>query len=103
MGNLVLNVKSASDYKGYRVSFSDAHYPGGKFFAYGYKSNFQAPVEQFGDVVLPFSGFSDHWDDATGEPITKCADDSKACPTMASLKKMNISRSRVFARRAAAQ
>merc|ERR1719436_732153 len=79
--NLVLNVNSASAYKGYRVSFSNAHYPGGKFFAYGYKSNFQAPVGKFGDVVLPLKGFSNHWDDATGEPITRCADDAKACPT----------------------
>jgi hypothetical protein len=86
--NLVLNVNSKTDYKGYKVSFSNAHYPGGKFFAYGYKSDFQAPVGAFGDVVLPFSGFSSHWDDGTGEPITKCADDSKACPTSASLKDM---------------
>merc|ERR1739844_34193 len=42
----------------------------------------------FGDVVLPFTGFSSHWDDGTGEPITKCADDSKACPTEASLNNM---------------
>jgi len=86
--NLVLNVQSDGDYKGFRVSFSNDHYPGGKFFASGYKSNFQAPVGKFGDVVLPFSGFSSHWDDATGEPITKCVDDSKACPTDASLKNM---------------
>merc|ERR1711870_14906 len=73
---------------GYKVSFSNVHYPGGKFFAYGYKADFQAPGGQFGDVVLPFSGFSSHWDDGTGEPITKCSDDSKACPTEASLKNM---------------
>lgn len=86
--NLVLNVNSKTDYKGFRVSFSTDHYPGGKFFAYGYKSNFDAPVGKFGDVVLPFTGFSSHWDDGTGEPITKCVDDSKACPTEASLKNM---------------
>jgi len=33
-------------------------------------------------------GFSSHWDDATGEPITKCVDDSKACPSQASLQNM---------------
>merc|ERR1712050_471772 len=86
--NLVLNVNSKTDYKGYRVSFSNAHYPGGKFFAYGYKSNFEAPVGKFGDVELPFTGFSNHWDDGTGEPITKCEDDSKSCPTEASLENM---------------
>lgn len=86
--NLVLNVNSKTDYKGFRVSFSNDHYPGGKFFAYGYKSNFEAPVGKFGDVELPFTGFSNHWDDGTGEPITKCEDDSKSCPTEASLKNM---------------
>merc|ERR1712217_575297 len=55
---------------------------------YGYKSNFEAPVGKFGDVELPFTGFSNHWDDGTGEPITKCEDDSKSCPTEASLKNM---------------
>merc|ERR1712039_668779 len=32
------------------------------------------------------TGFSSHWDDGTGEPITKCVDDAKACPTEDSLK-----------------
>jgi hypothetical protein len=86
--NLVLNVKSQTDYKGFKVSFSNDQYPGGKFFAYGYKADFQPPVGKFGDVVLPFTSFSSHWDDGTGEPITKCAGDSKACPTVASLKDM---------------
>jgi len=83
--NLVLNVRSLVDYKGYRVSFGDAKYPGGKFFARGYKSNFQAPVGSFGDVVLPFNSFSSHWDDATGDPITTCKEDPMACPTEESL------------------
>jgi hypothetical protein len=86
--NFVLNVKSASDYKGFRFSFGSAHYPGKRSFAYGYKSDFEAPVGKFGDVVLPFTGFSDHWNDGTGAPITKCADDPKACPTADSLKKL---------------
>merc|ERR1712217_50913 len=73
---------------GFRISFSNDHYPGGKFFAYGYKSNFQPPIGEFGDVVLPFDAFSSHWDDATGEPITTCSDDAKACPSQSSLKDM---------------
>ena len=32
----------------------------------GYKSDFQPPVGEFGDVVLPLDGFTNHWDDATG-------------------------------------
>lgn len=79
--NLVLNVRSLVNYTGYRVSFGNVWYPGGKFFARGYKSNFQAPVGVFEDVVLPFHQFSSHWDDATGDQITTCAQDPKACPT----------------------
>ena len=30
-----MQVKSDSDYKGYRFSIGNAHAPGGKFFAYG--------------------------------------------------------------------
>jgi len=86
--SLVISAKSTTDFKGFRISFSNDHYAGGKFFAYGYKSNFQPSVGEFGDVVLPFSGFSSHWDDATGEPITKCVGDSKACPSQSSLQNM---------------
>eukprot|EP00930_Biecheleria_cincta_P017829 TRINITY_DN14070_c0_g1_i1.p1 TRINITY_DN14070_c0_g1~~TRINITY_DN14070_c0_g1_i1.p1 ORF type:complete len:212 (+),score=23.45 TRINITY_DN14070_c0_g1_i1:49-684(+) len=86
--NLVLNVNSRTKYTGFRVSFSNDHYPSGKFFANGYKSNFLAPVGEFADVTLPFTGFSSHWDDGTGEPITTCAKDPKACPTVQVLKNM---------------
>lgn len=86
--NLVLNVNSKNGYKGFRVSFGDEHYPPiwSHFFARGYKSDFQPPVGTFGDVVLPISGFTDHWDDATGNAITTCAADPKACPTQKRLK-----------------
>lgn len=88
--NLVLNVNSENDYKGFRVSFGNEHYPPvwKHFFARGYKSDFQPPVGKFGDVVLPLSGFTDHWDDATGKAITTCADDPKACPTQKRLKNL---------------
>lgn len=34
-GSQWTQVKSDSDYKGYRFSIGNAHAPGGKFFAYG--------------------------------------------------------------------
>merc|ERR1712217_248205 len=87
---LVLNVKSANSYTGFRVSFGSEHYPPfyKHFFARGYKSDFQPPTGTFGDVELPLKGFTDHWDDATGKAITKCADDATACPTQKRLKNL---------------
>ena len=75
---LRLTAKAADDYKGYRVSFGDAHPAGGKFFAYGYKSHFTPSVGKFGEVKIPFDQFTDFWDDATGEPIHTCAPDSNS-------------------------
>jgi len=84
--NLVLNVNSATNYTGYRVSFGVDHYPGAHtLYSYGYKSNFTAPVGEFQDVVLPFSGFTLNWDDATAQAITTCANDPAACVTTKSL------------------
>lgn len=92
--NLVLNVNSETNYTGFKVSFGSVRYPGcksvGCILASGYKSAFEAPVGHFGDVVLPFSGFTLHWDERTGQPITKCADDQKACPTKESLQDLGV-------------
>jgi hypothetical protein len=80
--NFVLNVNSDNSYKGFRVSFGNEHYQSIQhFFARGFKSDMMPPVGKFADVVLPFSDFTDHWDDGTGKAITKCVNDSKACPT----------------------
>jgi len=88
--NLVLNVNSANSYAGFRVSFGSEHYPPfyKHFFARGFKSDFQPPTGKFGDVVLPLTGFTNHWDDATGKAITTCADDPKACPTVKRLQNL---------------
>lgn len=83
--NLVLNVNSKADFKGYHVSFSKDSYPGTPFYQYGYKTNFVAPVGEFSDVVIPFSDFSLNWDKATGAKVTECKDDPKACVTTKSL------------------
>ena len=84
---LALTAKTPSNYTGYRVSFGMAHPPGGKFFAYGYKAHFDAPVgDDFSKVVIPFDMFTDLWDDSTGDPVKTCAEDSRYCPDKAALK-----------------
>lgn len=82
------NVKSTVPYKGYRFCFGDAHASGGKFFAYGYKSRFDAPLNEFGTVQIPFKNFTDFWDDATGDPIKTCAASPENCPDQKTLKNM---------------
>ena len=56
----------AGGYKGYRISFGTAKPPGGKFFAQGFKANLHPTVGTFGSVSIPFTDFTDFWDDATG-------------------------------------
>lgn len=87
--SITLEVKSDTDYKGYRFSIGNAHAPGGKFFAYGYKSNFDAgKVGEWTSVTLPLSGFTDYWDDATGEAIKTCQENKIYCPDEKTLKDM---------------
>jgi hypothetical protein len=91
-----LQVKSTTAYKGYRLSFSNAHPAGGSYFAYGFKSRFDVPTaSDFTAVTIPFSNFSDLWDGATGEPIKTCQEDKKYCPDQKTLK--NIETVRVWA------
>jgi Complex I intermediate-associated protein 30 (CIA30) len=77
------------EYKGYRFSFGNAHAPGGKWHAYGYKANLlNVPKVEYGEVVIPFSDFTDFWDDATGDPIHTCHENSLYCPDRATLSNM---------------
>jgi len=77
---LVLRAKSTTPkYAGFRLSFGEAHAPGNGRFAYGYKSNFKA-TSNMSDIVLPFHGFSDDWNDATGAQIKTCAENKIYCP-----------------------
>ena len=46
-----------------------------------------------GAVSVPFSNFTDFWDDAAGEPIHTCAETPRYCPdakTLANMKTMSI-------------
>merc|ERR1712179_749204 len=54
-----------------------------------YKALFNVPPgNEFVDVAIPFSKFSDHWDPSTGTHITECADDLSVCPTEKALGKI---------------
>eukprot|EP00756_Hemistasia_phaeocysticola_P034432 Hpha_TRINITY_DN16520_c0_g4::TRINITY_DN16520_c0_g4_i1::g.132749::m.132749 len=80
------NHMSATAYRGFRISFGTAHAPGGGFFARGYKADIGVPsVGKFADAVLPFTNFTDDWNDATGNPVHTCAEDKVYCPTEKSL------------------
>merc|ERR1712212_311718 len=49
-----------------------------------FKSLFHVPPSvdnEFVDVKVPFSSFSDHWSPETGEHTIECSDDPKVCPT----------------------
>jgi len=85
---VALTVKSSAAYSGYRFCFGNSHASGGKFFAYGFKSRFDAPVGEFGTVQIPFSNFTDFWDDATGNPIKTCQESPSNCPDSSTLKNM---------------
>jgi hypothetical protein len=76
---------------GYRFSFGDAQAPGGKFHARGYKAtltNVPTGGDDFGSVTIPFTDFTDFWDDATGDPIHTCQENSLYCPDDMTLKNM---------------
>jgi hypothetical protein len=72
---LQLELKSNTDYTGYRLSFGRAH-PWGNHYAFGYKTPLtDVPQgEDFGVVTLPFTSFSSKWDDATGNIQVYCQD-----------------------------
>ena len=84
-----LDSNNEEGYQGYRISFGNAHAPGGKYFAYGYKSNLKGvPSDDFGAVTIPFGEFTDFWDDATGDAIHTCLEDQLYCPDEMTLKNM---------------
>jgi hypothetical protein len=82
----------------------------------GYKANLNPTVQSFGSFSVPFSNFTDFWDDATGNPIqtvrwwrrnvpaaviltaawlvcAQCSSNSRYCPdskTLANMKTMSI-------------
>uniref|UniRef100_A0A7S0IYF5 NADH:ubiquinone oxidoreductase intermediate-associated protein 30 domain-containing protein n=1 Tax=Calcidiscus leptoporus TaxID=127549 RepID=A0A7S0IYF5_9EUKA len=85
---LTIVAKDFASYKGYRISFGTAKPIGGKFFAEGYKANLSPTVGAFGAARVPFTAFTDFWDDATGDPIHTCAEDASYCPDQKTLRNM---------------
>jgi len=97
-GNLVLKVRSSTpEYKGFRVTLAygtlAAAYAcgaGGTIpFSRGcYKAKFSVPEgDDFVEVKIPFSEFSDKWSPATGEHVKDCTDaDKDTCITADGLK-----------------
>jgi len=83
-----LEVRSDTDYDGYRFDFGNDASACGKFFARGYKADFKAPVGSFDKVQIPFNTFTRCWDDASGEAIKTCAEDSGLCPTTSRLQNL---------------
>lgn len=88
--SLTLNLRSTVQYGGYRISFGNKHAPDGKRHASGFKANLYVNPSstEFSTVVIPFSNFTDDWDDATGDPIHTCEENSVYCPDEATLKNM---------------
>eukprot|EP00746_Dinoflagellata_sp_MGD_P002948 gnl/MRDRNA2_/MRDRNA2_105749_c0_seq1.p1 gnl/MRDRNA2_/MRDRNA2_105749_c0~~gnl/MRDRNA2_/MRDRNA2_105749_c0_seq1.p1 ORF type:complete len:365 (-),score=47.15 gnl/MRDRNA2_/MRDRNA2_105749_c0_seq1:490-1584(-) len=78
-----LMVKSASSYQGYHFSISNKA-------GNGYKAKFNAPLNNFGIVRIPFDDFTNSYNDVTGNPIKTCKESSINCLSFApeNLKKM---------------
>jgi len=95
----VMRVRSTTpDYTGFKVSFAAsstnptfACASGGSVpFSRGcFKSPFAVPAgDDFTEIRIPLSEFSDMWDSATGELKTLCKDDASVCPSADKLKKV---------------
>lgn len=86
---LEIIARSNTDYNGYRISFGNAHAPGGKFHARGYKADLKdVSTDDFEAITIPFNQFTDFWDDATGDPIHTCQENELYCPDEFTLKNM---------------
>lgn len=93
---LEIVAKTKYDYQGYRFSFGNAHAPGGKYFANGYKSNLVGvSSDYFKAITIPFDEFTDFWDDATGDAIHTCKENNIYCPDEMTLK--NLGRMAIWA------
>lgn len=77
---LKINLKSQNDYDGIRVTMGTHHADNAQPYVRGYKAHVvNAPVNEFGDIILKFSEFSDNWDPKTGDVIVSCQENAKHC------------------------
>jgi len=96
-GYLVLSVRSTTpEYKGFRVTMAAGTYSpayacaGGSSIPFSggcYKAKFSVSSnDDFHDVIIPLTQFSDHWSPATGEHTKECSNDASVCITSSELK-----------------
>jgi hypothetical protein len=100
-GDFVMKVRSTTpDYTGFKVSFAASTTfatlacASGGSTALG-RGCFKAPFsvaagDDFSEIRIPLSEFSDKWSSATGELTTLCKDDPSVCPTAEKLKKVQL-------------
>lgn len=83
---LKLTLKSANDYTGIRVTLGRHHADDAQPWVRGYKAHLtEIPMDGFGEVIMPFSDFSDKWDPRTGDTTVSCKEDKIHCPDEATL------------------
>lgn len=88
---LKIQLKSSNSYDGIRVSFGTHHADDAMPYVRGYKAHMMdAPQNEFGEIVMPFSEFSDSWDAGTGDIVVSCAEDKKHCVDERTLKDFMI-------------
>merc|ERR1712241_163374 len=98
-GDLILTVRTTvPDYTGFRISFAagaiNPRYScegGGQIpFSRGcFKAGIQVPAgDEFSEVKVPFSSFSDLWSPSTGDQTVTCSEDPSVCPTEKDLAKI---------------
>lgn len=109
-GDLIMKVRSTTpEYTGFKVSFAASSTfatlacASGGSTALG-RGCFKAPFsvaagDDFSEVRIPLSEFSDKWSSATGELTTLCKDDPSVCPTAEKLK--NVQRVSIWGEGAA--
>jgi len=98
-GWLILSVRSTTpEYEGFRVTMAAGTYSpayacaGGSSIPFSggcYKAKFSVPSnDDFQDVRIPLTQFSDHWSPATGEHTKECSYDASVCITASDLKEI---------------
>jgi len=98
-GYVILSVRSTTpEYKGFRLSLTAgtespayACAGGGSLpFSGGcYKAQFSVPSDdEFQDIRIPLTQFSDHWNPATGNHTKECSYDASVCITSRDLKEI---------------
>lgn len=82
--NLRIVYRSFTDYTGWKVSFA-ANTLNPQFKSF--KADFTVKSDGTWQTVdIPLNQFSNNWSPATGEPVVKCSDDPRVCPTDSDLK-----------------